>query len=82
MLRLGNFSVYITQILRDQERRTDIENSVILQYSVDLKSDHLKSGNILNPETFEGWISICYSYSPNHLKTRPFKIRSFCLDFR
>ena len=45
-------------------------------YNGDLKTDHLKSGNILNPETFEirtfwrsdfKWWGI--SYSPNHLKT-------------
>ena len=57
------------------------------QYSGDLKSNHLKSG------LFEGWISIGpvfkwlgfsygYIYSPNHLKTRPFKMRMFLSWFQ
>ena len=50
--------------------------------SGDLKSGHLKFG------LFEGWISnglvynwSGFSYRPNHLKTRPFKIQTFP-DFR
>ena len=52
------------------------------KYSGDLKSDHLKSGNILKSRLFEGQISngpvfkwsgfsYGFSYSPNYLKTRP-----------
>ena len=55
-------------------------------YSGDLKSDHLKSG------FFEGQISNGlvfkwsrfnngYSYCPDHLKTRPFKIWTYSNGF-
>ena len=64
-----------------------IQPLFIIEYSGDLKSNHLKSG------LFEGWISIGpvfkwlgfsygYIYSPNYLKTRPFKIRMFLAGFQ
>ena len=28
------------------------------------------------------WSGFSYGYSPNHSKTGPFKIRTFCLDFK
>ena len=51
-----------------------------------LYSGDMKSGNIWNPDFLKGWISngpvfkwLGYSYSPNHLKTRPFQICTFPL---
>ena len=56
---------------------------LMVQYSGNLKSYHLKSG------LFEGWISnsffkwsgFCYGYSHNHLKTRPYEIQTFLSGF-
>ena len=59
----------------------------IMNYSGDLKSDHVKSrlfeGQISNGPVFK-WLGFCngYSYSSNHLKTGPFKIQTFCSDFK
>ena len=61
------------------------------QYSGDLKSDHLKSGNIWNLKSrvFEGlnsndlvfkWSGFSYGYS--HSKTGPFKIWMFLSRFQ
>ena len=57
------------------------------EYSGDLKSNHLKSvhfeGQILNGPVFK-WSDFRngYSYSPNHSKTGPFKIRTFMSKFQ
>ena len=55
----------------------------ICSYSGDLKTDHLKSGGrILNGLVFKMLgFSHDFSYSPNHLKNRPFKIETFLSGF-
>ena len=60
------------------------------EYSGDLKSDtfeiqkHLKyrlfEGQISNGPVFK-WFGLSYGYSPNYLKTRPFKIQKFLSGF-
>ena len=73
-------------------------NNLKIVHSGDLKSYYSKSRNIWNPDFLKirnsiGLVSYHHSYSPNHLKSRPFKIRtitcqmffdkmaSICLDF-
>ena len=61
------------------------------KYSGDLKSDHLKSGNILKSRLFEGqisngpvfkWSGFSDCFSSYHLKTGPFKIWPFLSGFQ
>ena len=58
-----------------------------MNYTADLKSDHLKSElfvcRISNDPAFK-WLgfSYGYSYSHNHLKAEPFKIRTFLYRFQ
>ena len=52
------------------------------EFSGDLKS-RLFEGQISSGTFFKGsGFSYGYCFSPNHLKTRPFKIRRFCTDFK
>ena len=62
-----------SQIMRESEIRS-------FEIRKHLKSG-LSEGRIKNGPVFK-WLGLSYCYSPNHLKTGPIKIRSFCPNFK